>query len=367
MRLPSFLTSGYSFKNNEYEIKLKYILFNLMLLFNALMVGIMIFVRVSQQEYTQAFADGLYVFFGFVSFFLARHSQQYFEKLIVFVILYSYVITTASLLMIKNPFVGISWFIVLLIISFFLRGTKTGTIIFVISQITIFSIGILKWHYSLETILIAMIPYYSIFFFMLFFEKRNNEYKQIVEKQKEEFKHRAEYDSLTNIPNRVLFNDRFKEYLKKSKRSNEKIAVCFLDIDKFKEINDNYGHEVGDIVLQKVTQRLRSQIRESDTFARLGGDEFAIIINDFHKRSDVIMIIEKFFKVMEEEFVIKEQTICVTLSIGIIFVPENCYNIDIVMNHADQAMYEAKKSGRNQYSIGENLKGRCSPPDGCGT
>jgi diguanylate cyclase (GGDEF)-like protein len=324
-----------------------------MLLFNAFMVGIMIFVRISQQEYTQAFADGIYVLFGVITFFLARRSQKYFEKLIIFVILYSYLVTTASLLTIKNPFVGIAWFIVLLIISFFLKGTKTGMIVFVVSQITIFLIGILKWHYSLESVLIAMIPYYSIFFFMLFFEKRNDEYKKILEKQKEEFKHRAEYDSLTNIPNRVLFNDRLKEYLKRSKRNSEKIAVCFIDIDKFKEINDTYGHEVGDIVLQRVTQRLRSQIRESDTFARLGGDEFAIIINDFHKRSDVIMIIEKFFKVMEEEFSIKEQTICVTLSIGIIFVPENCYNIDILMNHADQAMYEAKKSGRNQYSIGE--------------
>lgn len=353
MKLSSLLTSGYSFQADEYETKLKYILFNLMLLFNVIMVGVMFFVRLGHEEYTQAFIDAVYVFFGIFTFILARHIKKYFEQLMIFVIIYSYLITSASFYMTKNPLLGIAWFMALIIVSFFIKGTKTGALVFIISQITILFISILKWDYAFGTIFVSMIPFYSIFFFMLFFEKRNDEYKKRVEKQKNDFKHQAEYDDLTQVPNRSLFNDRLQQCLNQAQRNNANIAVCFIDIDKFKYINDTFGHEVGDIVLKEVTERLHSQIRDSDTFARLGGDEFAVIIHDFHQKEDVIMIVEKFFAHMQEKFFVKKVSLHVTLSIGVVFAPKDFHDIDILMSYADKAMYTAKASGRNQYHIGD--------------
>ncbi len=345
------LTGGHDFDENEYELKLKYILFNLMLIFNAGMVGIMAFVRINRGEYPQAVVDIVYVLFGVVSFLLARKSKKYFPPLIIFVIFYSYLAAAASFYTSHNPLVGTSWFIALMIIAFFLRGTVAGSIIFIISQLTMWLIVIEKWHYSFEEVFVSMIPFYSIFFFMLSYEKRNSEFKKIVEQQKEDFKYQANYDHLTDIPNRALFNDRLMQYLKQTQRNEVNIAVCFIDVDKFKSINDTLGHELGDAVLKEVALRLNAQIRASDTLARLGGDEFAVIINDFHTEDDVIKIVEKFFHVMEAPFLINEHSLSVTLSVGIAIAPKDCHDSNMLTKHADDAMYYAKNEGRNQYYL----------------
>lgn len=347
----SLLSGGHTFNKNEYELKLKYILFNLMLIFNAVMVGIMAIVRINRGEYPQAIADIIYVLFGVLSFLLARKSKKYFPSLIIFVIFYSYLVASASFYTSHSPLVGTSWFIVLMIIAFFLRGTVAGTIIFIISQITMWLIIIDKWHYNFEDVFVSMIPFYSIFFFMLFFEKRNSEFRKILELQTEEFKYQANYDHLTNIPNRALFNDRLVQYLKQIQRNNVNIAVCFIDIDKFKSINDTLGHEIGDEVLKEVALRLDTQIRSSDTFARLGGDEFAAIINDFNTEKDIINIVEKFFTVMQKPFSIKGSSLKVTLSIGIAVASKEYLDSNILMKQADDAMYHAKNAGRNQYYL----------------
>jgi len=347
----SLLNGGHSFNENEYELKLKYILFNLMLIFNAGMVGIMAYIRISRGEYPQAVADAIYVLFGVLSFLLARKSKKYFPALIIFVIFYSYLISSASFYTSHNPLVGTSWFIVLMIVAFFLRGTVAGTLIFIISQLTMWLIIVQKWHYSFEEVFVSMIPFYSIFFFMLFYEKRNSEFRKILEQQKEKFKYQANYDHLTNIPNRALFNDRLIQYLKQTQRNEVNIAVCFIDIDKFKDINDTLGHEIGDAVLKEVALRLSSQIRDTDTLARLGGDEFAAIINDFHTQEDIIIIVKKFFRVMQEPFYLKEHSLQVTLSVGIAIAPKDCHDSNRLMKYADDAMYHAKNAGRNQYYL----------------
>jgi len=349
----SLLTGGHTFNENEYELKLKYILFNLMLIFNAFMVGIMVYVRIDRGEYPQAVADIIYVVFGVLSFILARKSKKYFPPLIIFVIFYSYLVASASFYTSHNPFIGTSWFIVLMIITFFLRGTVAGTIIFIISQITMWLIILQKGHFNLEDVFVSMIPFYSIFFFMLFFEKRNSEFRKIVEQQKEEFKHQANYDHLTNIPNRALFNDRLNQYLKQRERNAVNVAVCFIDVDEFKAINDSLGHEIGDEVLKEIALRLNTQIRNSDTLARLGGDEFAAIINDFNTQDDIINIVEKFFAVMREPFSMKDHSFEVTLSVGIAIASKEYFDSNILMKQADDAMYCAKNAGRNQYFVSQ--------------
>ena len=345
----SLLTSGHTFNENTYELKLKYILFNLMLIFNAIMVGIMMYVRLSRGEYPQAIADMLYIFFGIFSFVLARKSKKYFPFLIIFVIFYSYLVTSASFYTSHNPYTGTSWFIVLMIITFFLRGRSAGIIIFIISQITMLLIIVQKGNSNIENVFVSMIPFYSIFFFMLFFEKRNSEFKKILEQQKEDFKYKANYDYLTDIPNRALFNDRLVQYFKQLQRNELNLAVCFIDINKFKNINDSLGHEVGDKVLKELVRRLSTQIRSSDTLARLGGDEFAVIIDNFTTKEDIVKIVDKFFEVMKAPFRINEYTLKVTISVGIAVASKECKDSSMLMKEADKAMYDAKNEGGNQY------------------
>lgn len=162
--------------------------------------------------------------------------------------------------------------------------------------------------------------------------------------------HIAHHDSLTGLPNRLLFLDRLDNAIKYAKRHNNNVAVLFLDLDRFKEVNDTYGHEVGDKLLKNITQRLKACVRDYDTIARLGGDEFTIIIQGA-ENEQLISIVEKIFKNMKASHFINGNTIHSSFSIGISSFPEDGDNTDILLRNADTAMYKAKDKGRNTYKF----------------
>ncbi len=195
----------------------------------------------------------------------------------------------------------------------------------------------------------GIIPFLGSLFFMYFFEKLNKALKDTIEEQKELYHHQAQYDGLTKIPNRGLFLDRLSQSIKSAKRSKTKVAVLFIDLDYFKDINDSLGHDIGDSVLVEVAKRLNAQIRESDTVARLGGDEFAIIIDSFNEIRVVNNIVEKLFDSMAYPHECKENSLKLSLSLGITIFPEDSEYIETLLQNADKAMYRAKKSGRNTY------------------
>ena len=177
----------------------------------------------------------------------------------------------------------------------------------------------------------------------------------------------AHLDALTNLPNRKLFNDRLKLALANAKRSKKMLAVLFIDLDLFKEINDQHGHKVGDMVLKKTAQRLLSCVRETDTVARLGGDEFVILISNIESESDVHKITDKLLEsaVKPIEIVksndtsqiidLKLRNLQVSASIGVAIYPQHGANEKTLITNADSAMYLAKKSGKNQVKFYENL------------
>ncbi len=163
--------------------------------------------------------------------------------------------------------------------------------------------------------------------------------------------HLAHYDSLCNLPNRMLFYDRLRQSLSRSKRSNQKIAVMFMDLDGFKQVNDEYGHGVGDELLQQVSQRVTAVLRESDTLARIGGDEFTIIINDVDKTETIDMIANKILAAIKEDYFLHEQAFSVSASIGISLFPDNSEDVNTLVKHADIAMYKAKNEGKNRFKF----------------
>lgn len=165
----------------------------------------------------------------------------------------------------------------------------------------------------------------------------------------EQIKFLAYYDSLTGLPNRALLQDRLSKSLAAARRSHEKVAVLFLDLDRFKNINDSLGHSHGDYLLQKVARRLELCAREEDTVARLGGDEFVIVLNSIACSADAAHIAERICHEVATSFDVLGQSLNVTGSIGISLSPEHGNNAETLIKNADAAMYRAKEEGRNTY------------------
>jgi diguanylate cyclase (GGDEF)-like protein len=158
------------------------------------------------------------------------------------------------------------------------------------------------------------------------------------------------HDSLTRLPNRLLFNDRLQTAIAEAGRSGEQFAVLFVDLDRFKTINDSLGHSIGDQVLNAVAKRLRLSVRASDTVARYAGDEFTLMLRHIVQRDDVMRIADKIVRVLETPLTLADgRELQITASIGISFYPDDGKDGELLLKHADVAMYSAKGMGRNTY------------------
>ncbi len=167
-------------------------------------------------------------------------------------------------------------------------------------------------------------------------------------KQEEDVYFRANYDQLTELPNRALFNDRLKQAFRTAERHNEKVALLFIDLDDFKYVNDTFGHDAGDKLLIEVANRLNDLVRESDTVSRWAGDEFTILLPKIKKIENIDHLLNRIFKSFKLPVNIKNEDLNIPLSIGICVYPDMCDTIETLSEFADQAMFYAKKSGKNQ-------------------
>ena len=161
----------------------------------------------------------------------------------------------------------------------------------------------------------------------------------------------AYYDQLTGLPNRALFSDRFNQAIARSRRTNHQLAICFIDLDNFKPINDTYGHEVGDRVLVETAHRLKKSLREEDTVSRLGGDEFVLLLSEIISLADAESRVERIAHELTQPFIIDGDSHLITSSIGMTIYPDDNADIDLLLRHADQAMYSAKMEGKNRYRL----------------
>ncbi len=163
--------------------------------------------------------------------------------------------------------------------------------------------------------------------------------------------HLAQHDTLTDLPNRLLLNDRLSQSLALARRQRKKLAVLYLDIDRFKHVNDVSGHAVGDRLLQSVAARLLACVRESDTVSRRGGDEFVILLAEVAHAYDASVAAEKMLAAMREPHDLGDRKVHVTASIGIVTYPQDGTTSDALLRNADAAMYRAKDCGRNGYQF----------------
>jgi diguanylate cyclase (GGDEF)-like protein/PAS domain S-box-containing protein len=172
-----------------------------------------------------------------------------------------------------------------------------------------------------------------------------------INRQNEMLMHQSRHDPLTGLPNRILFLDRLGQSIKKAKRNGEQLAVLFIDLDRFKEINDSLGHSVGDQVLRIIAKRLKESVRDSDTVARLGGDEFTLLLESVKHPVVAPFVAQKLIEIVKEPMHLNENELYLTMSIGISVYPQDGESADILLRNADAAMYKAKDSGRNAYEF----------------
>lgn len=165
--------------------------------------------------------------------------------------------------------------------------------------------------------------------------------------------HLAHHDGLTGLPNRVLFRDRLEQAMAAARRSGRTVAMLCLDLDRFKAINDVFGHPMGDALLRQVTDRLRESLRETDTLARLGGDEFAVVQPELAGLDRASNLARRLIAALTEPFVVEGHELWIGVSIGIAFFPGDADGPDQILKHADTALYRAKKDGRGTFRLFE--------------
>lgn len=213
------------------------------------------------------------------------------------------------------------------------------------------------WNNILMNGLIAWAITIGLVVWLVTLIQENNRLKEILsiernlkESSQRQLEFQALYDPLTQLPNRRLFHDRLLETLKMANRSRTRFGIMVTDLDHFKEINDTMGHDAGDELLEQVSKRLRTALRESDTLARMGGDEFALIcpsVNDFKTASVVCM---RIISALQQPIIVKNKELQVGISIGVALFPDHGADNDILLRRADIAMYRAKIK-RNAYAL----------------
>ena len=192
---------------------------------------------------------------------------------------------------------------------------------------------------------LALVYYLYVVKYREFIEQQNQKLEQDVAYKTRELYHRAHHDALTELPNRVLFTEKLHEAILISK---EPLYVLFLDLDRFKEVNDTYGHDIGDRLLQMVTHRLNKVIAQKGVISRFGGDEFTILVKDI-SYEEMEELAENILMIMQKHFIIAHIKINTTFSIGISSYPKDGKSVEELLKNADIAMYEAKLSGKNRY------------------
>ena len=171
----------------------------------------------------------------------------------------------------------------------------------------------------------------------------------LVKESQEKLDHLAHHDPLTGLPNRLLFNDRLAHAIMRANRDPHHLALLFIDLDRFKNVNDTLGHHIGDELLRQVAQALASKVRDGDTLARLGGDEFILLLEDNDGKYGAGVVADKLMSIFEHPFVVANHELFVTCSVGISIFPTDGDDLNMLIRNADVALYQAKAHGRNAY------------------
>ena len=357
MIIENILTGNHSFDRSEIRLKHRFVLFNALALFTIIVASNGVVYRFTIHQTIHGLIDLLIVIAFLLVFFLARRSKKSINMLASLVIFLFFVTGTILTYHYQSTLSGINWYAFAFIIAYAFKGNRVSIIVFIFSSSVLLFAALTQQMLSLLEILTSLDQYLPLIFAVYIFYRYNEMLKQELRDQKQRYVHLAHYDSLTEIPNRNALFSFFEDALVSHSSSGTGLAVMFIDLDDFKQINDQYGHARGDQVLRLMAERLRRHIRGSDMLARHGGDEFVIIAQSIMGRQDIEKVLAHIYEAIQEPILDAERSIFITLSIGVAIAPQDGVQIDDLLRHADQAMYHAKKSGKNTYNFYEDIIG----------
>ena len=327
-----------------------------------LMLSLLSALRFFEENSLQSIIDIIYIFISLYMLSYIRKSKYNGQKATPYILIIFFILASLSFLNTDIDLIGASWFITLLLPTYYLGGIKFGLRVTFTSIVIIYILLQMKEdsHTFLEY-LYLLIPVIFSSIFIYVYEKRIDKMKNLLhiknfdlEKkvaEKEKLLKQAHYDALTKLPNRVLFSDRIQQAIAKANRYKKDFAVFFIDLDKFKEINDTLGHDAGDFVLCKIASRFKRSLREEDTISRFGGDEFVCIIEELESCHKASSLAQKLIRKMKEPMLFEGSTISLTCSIGISIYPKDATDEKTLLHQADSAMYVAKAMGSDNYQF----------------
>ena len=372
--LKNILNSGFDFKEDEYELKTKYILLNSLILILGITLTLAGIFRFLTGYYLQGSIDMSALFIGSTLIYILRFIKKGNYKPVA----YTMAIVSASLIVISyytsGGVVNINtWFIALIIPIFFILGYKIAILMAFLFLYIIASLDMKYMHSDMINTFFGYVPLFLSVFFLHIYEYRfyaftkllrdtnNNleqkvkektlERTQVLEEQKKNLDYQAHHDYLTALPNRIKFQKEIQTMIDSRKNDNNKMAILFIDLDHFKNINDSFGHDIGDQVIKVIAERIRQCIRKNDTLARFGGDEFVVLIDDYYNKHDLETVAENLIACISKPVLIENMTMFVSCSIGISIYQDNIDSYHDLIKYADTAMYKAKEKGRNNYQF----------------
>jgi diguanylate cyclase (GGDEF)-like protein len=370
----NILSSGFIFKEDEYELKTKYILFNSMLLTVVSALVVMGVFRIVTSYYIQGVIDFSIAILSLSFIYVLRKLAKGNYKNIAYMMVIIFTITITYSYHISGGEIKINaWFTALVIPIFFILGFRVAMLMSLTFMIGIATVNFHLAHSETLNTLYGYVPLFMSVFFLHIYElrfsqfaflltKTNNtlehkvkektlERTQVLETQKIELDYQAHHDYLTELPNRIQLQKELEKMIDFNKDTTLNAAVLFIDLDHFKNINDSYGHDIGDTVLKVTASRIRNCIRKDDFLARFGGDEFVVCINGFERQTDLEKIAESIIACISEPILIENKTMFVSCSIGISVYQDTTHSYQNLVKYADTAMYKAKENGRNSYQF----------------
>ena len=372
--LKNILSSGHIFTEEEYELKTKYILLNSMLIILSTSLAVVGSFRFLTSYCEQGMIDYSGTILSIVMLVILRWFKKGDYKISAYIIAFM----SASLIVVSyyasNGIININtWFIALTIPIFFILGYRVAMVMALLFMILIVVLDMNYIHTDTLNKVYGYVPLFLSVIFLHIYEYRfyqftkiltntnNNleqkvkektlERTQVLEEQKNKLDHQAHHDYLTALPNRVKFQKEIQNMIDNRKDSNNNLAIFFIDLDHFKNINDSFGHDIGDQVIKITAKRIRKCIRKDDCLARFGGDEFVVLIDNYEDKNDLEAIAENIISCISKPVLIDNMTMFVSCSIGISLHREEIDSYHDFIKYADTAMYKAKEKGRNNYQF----------------
>ena len=370
MQLNHFLRCGYTFTPEEYELETRYVLTTAALSIISLFLVLVTLLYFAMGDYKNTLVHSIAVFLTLFSLYLARKvgKNNYRELVYVMTLFFLLLIMYAYYLTPKIHPVS-AWILIQILASFLVLDIRLGILITIAFSTYIVMMNSILGYNSLEYIVLKITPILIGVGLIGMIEKKfmgtisllettNKHLEEKVlertkdiEKEKDKLDYQAHYDFLTNIPNRNKFYSTIQQWIKEDKDNTLKFALLFIDLDRFKRVNDSLGHDAGDSVLKVITKRIQGTIPKEAFLSRISGDEFTLLFVYEDNISTVREMAQKLLKVIELPMIVHHHTLYISASIGISCYPQDSVHYADLIKYADTTMFESKKVSKGKYQF----------------